>query len=227
MLRGGFLPGTSVVIRGAPGTGKTSLAFSFLREGAQRDEVGLFVTFEAFPQALYRDAASLGFDLRSWEDQGLLHIIFTSPEVFIESLRRPDSHIQQLIVERKVRRAAIDSTTHFQRLTADPVELRRIYTTLVNSLHREGMTTLLLSEERRNELRQVGTGGLSFLSDGLIMLRYVEVESEIQRALVVLKLRGSAHDHAIRKYEIRSGGIVVDGVFEGRQGLLSSFSRQE
>lgn len=134
MLRGGFLPGTVVLVRGAPGTGKTSLAFQFLINGAQQGETGLFITFEEFPESLYRDAASLGFDLAALERQGKLHIIFTSPLVLLESLQDPNSTIYRRFMGADVRRAVLDSATHFTRLTDDRLQLRQHYTTLVNSL---------------------------------------------------------------------------------------------
>jgi circadian clock protein KaiC len=226
MLRGGLLPSTVVLVRGAPGTGKTSLAFQFLIEGARHDETGLFITFEEFPDALYRDASSLGYDLRALEDEGKLHIIFTSPMVLLKSLQDPQSVIYHRLMQADIRRAVLDSATHFTRLTDDSQELRRLYTTLVNSLRREGITTLLLSEERRTDYQRADRGALSFLADGIILMRYVEVESEIQRAIVVLKLRGSDHDREIRHYKISKGGLVVNGVFRGRHGILSGISHR-
>ncbi len=226
MVRGGLLPSSVVLVRGAAGTGKTSLAFQFLIEGARRAECGLFITFEEFPGALYRDAESLGLDLRGMEEQGLIQIIFTSPEVLLKSLENPQSIIYRRLMQADVRRAVLDSASHFTRLTDDRLELRRIYTTLVNSLRREGITTLLLSEERRTDSLRAERGALSFLADGIILMRYVEVESEIRRAIVVLKLRGSDHDREIRDYEIRQGGLRVGDVFQGRHGILSGISHR-
>lgn len=226
MLYGGLLPGTAVLVRGAPGIGKTTLAFQFLKQGIEEDEAGLFITFEEFPAALYRDAASLGFDLPAWEREGKLQIIFTSPEVLLKSLQDPASIICQRLRTANVRRAVLDSATHFGRLTNDDLELRKIYSTLVNSLHRDQITTLLLSEERRSNYCRTDRGALSFLADGIILLRYVEVESTIQRAIVVLKLRGSGHDHKIRHYHIAEGGVIIGEPFQGRQAILSGISHR-
>ena len=226
MLKGGLLPETVVLLRGAPGTGKTSLAFQFLIEGAKQDEPGLFITFEEFPEALYRDAESLGLDLRSLERAGKLHIVFTSPEVLLKSLQNPSSDLYEMLLEADVQRAALDSATHFTRMTSDPFELRNLYTSLINSLRRDGITTLLLSEERRIDYKRTARGALSFLVDGIILMRYVEVESQIQRAIAVLKLRGSDHDRRIRHYHIEEGGLVVEDPFQGRQGILSGISHR-
>jgi len=226
MLRGGFLPGTVILVRGAPGTGKTSLAFQFLIEGARQGKLGLFVTFEEFPDSLYRDAESLGFDLQALERAGKLQLIFTSPAVFLESLRDPKSVLYRRLMDTAIHRAVVDSVTHFAQLTGDRIELRKIYAMLVNSLHREQITTLLLSEERRNEYRRADRSALSFITDGIILLRYVEVESEIQRAIVVLKLRGSDHAHEICHYTIDEGGLSIGKPFHGRQAILSGISHR-
>lgn len=226
MLRGGFLPGSAILILGASGTGKTSLALQFLLAGARKGETGLFISFEAFPQALYRDAHSLGFDLRAWEAQGRLHIVFTSPEVLLESLEHPEDELFQRIAAHDVRRVVIDSVTHVQRLTLDGRELRRHYTALVNALRREGVTALLLSEEQRAAYRRTNAGGLPHLCDGVVLLRLVEVESAMQRAIAVLKVRGSDHAREIRHYQIREGGLAVGEVFRRREAILSGISRR-
>ena len=222
MLNGGFLPGSMVLVRGAPGTGKTSLALQFLIHGAtQCDEPGLFISFEEFPSSLYRDAQALGWDLKALEVSGKLHLIFTSPEVFLASLESPDSRLNRLLLNANIRRLVLDSISHFDRLTGDEQELRRIYATVTDGLRREGVTAMLLGEESRAEYRRAFKGGLSFIVDTIILMRYVEIESAMQRAIVVLKMRGSNHSKAIRRYEIRPGGLRVLGAFEGREGLLS------
>lgn len=226
MLRGGFLPGSITLVRGAPGAGKTSLALQFLLEGAQRNEPGLFITFEEFPHSLYRDAVSLGFDLQALEIEHKLQIIFTSPNVLLRSLQDSDSPLYQTIVNANVSRAVIDSMTHFMRLTDSADELRKTCASIINSLRREKITSLLLGEEPRTEMRATDPGGLAYLSDGLILLRYVEVESEIHRAIVVLKLRGSDHAREIRRYTIQKGGLVVGDEFHHRSAILSGIARR-
>jgi len=225
MLGGGFLPNSMVLVRGAPGTGKTSLALQFLLHGATRhNESGLLISFEEFPSSLHRDAESLGWNLRDVEESGKLHLMFTSPEVFLSSLESPDSRLNRLIVSANIRRLALDSISHFDRLTNDVRDLRHIYTSVMNGLRREGITAMLLGEEGRSGYRRIARGGISFIVDAIVMLRYVEIESAMQRAIVVLKMRGSNHAKEIRRYEIGPGGIEVMDVFDGRGGLLSGAS---
>ncbi len=226
MLSGGFLPGTCILVRGAPGTGKTTLALQYLVHGATRyKQPGLWISFEEFPQSLYRDAAGLGWDLSALEREGLLHMMFTSPEVFVRSLQLADSPLNTLLREGRVQRVVLDSITHFSRLSQDTQELRRLYNSAINGLRREGATTLLLGEEGHDDTHGPEPGRLSFIVDGIVMLRYVEIESTVQRALLVLKLRGSAHLKDIRQFEIRRGGLIVTSTFAGREGLLSGMPR--
>lgn len=226
MLSSGLLPGTATLVRGAPGTGKTTLAFQFLRAGASAGEPGLFISFEEFPQSLYRDAAGLGWNLKEMENAGSLHLMFTSPEVMHASLQTQDSPLLQLIHAKGIRRVALDSVTHFTRLTQDDQELRKLYNSLVNGLKREEVTSLLLGEETQSEARAQEKGRLGFVVDTMILLRYLEIDSAIQRAVLVLKMRGSPHGTEIRRYEIRTGGIVVGEPFAGREGLLSGIARR-
>jgi circadian clock protein KaiC len=222
MLSGGFVPGSMILVRGAPGTGKTCLALQFLILGASKQkEPGLLISFEEFPRSLYRDARSLDWDLAELEKEGKLHMLFTSPEVFLTSLESPESQLNQLILEEGIRRLALDSVSHFDRMTSKESELRAIYTSVTNGLRREGITAMLLGEEGPSEYRQAFKGGLSFLVDAVVVLRHVEIESEMQRALVVLKMRGSSHAKEIRRFEISPKGLAVTDTFKGREGLLS------
>lgn len=226
MLAGGFLPGSANLLRGAPGTGKTLLGLQFLIHGAALGEPGLLISFEEFPQSIQNDAQSLGWNLRQLEDQQLLHLYFTSPQVLLKSLESPASPLSDLFWEKGVRRVVVDSATHFTRLTNDQSQLRRIYHSLVNALKREGATSLLLAEEGRMDSQRTERGQLSFVVDSITLLRYVEIESAIQRAIAVIKMRGSDHVKEIRRYEIHRSGLVVTGVFENRENILTGISHR-
>jgi circadian clock protein KaiC len=226
MLSGGFIPGSAVLVRGAPGTGKTSLGLQYLVHGARNNEPGILISFEEFPPSIHRDAESLGWNLAELEETGRLHLMFTSPQMLLESLASPQSALSRLMLDGGIRRVALDSVTHFMRLTDDTVKLRGIYNTVVNGLKREGVTSLLLGEESRTPNLRQEKGKLSFIVDCILLMRYVEVESAIQRAAVVLKMRGSDHSKEIRRLEIRKGGLVITDVFEGRENILSGISHR-
>jgi circadian clock protein KaiC len=226
MLDGGLIVGSIAMVKGAPGTGKTTLGMQFLYEGIQREnEAGLLVTFEQFPHTLYRDALAHGWNLRELEQEGKLRVIFTSPQVFLSSLQSPISPINSAIRDMDVKRAVIDSVTQFQTLTRDPVELRAFYNHMINGLRREGITSLLLSEDSGPDFVRGDRGRLAFVVDSVVLLRYVEIDSVMQRAVAVLKTRGSDHDKAIRRFEIKRGGLVVHEAFKGREGLLTGSPR--
>jgi circadian clock protein KaiC len=225
MLSGGFIPQSAILVRGAPGTGKTTLGLQYLLEGARHQQPGLFVSFEEFPQSLYRDASSLGWDLAALEKSGDLRMIFTSPNVLQQSLSQPESLITQAIHEHKIQRVVVDSLTHFTRVENEGHELRRIYHQIINAFRREGTTAMYLAEEMRSDYTQQEKGRLSFLVDCLVMLRYLEIDSAIQRAMVVLKMRSSAHDTAIHGYAIGPQGITVGKPLEGKTGLLSGLTQ--
>lgn len=226
MLSGGFMSGSANLVRGAPGTGKTVLALQYLLHGVEQGQPGLLISFEEFPQSLQNDALALGWDLQAWQDRGLLHMYFTSPQVLLKSLEAPAGPLSDLFYEKRIQRVVLDSVTHFTRLSNDQLELRNIYNRLVNALKREGTTSVMLAEEGRMEGQRNEHNGLLFVVDAIILLRYVEVESAIQRAIAVMKMRGSDHVKEIRRYEIRKGGMVVTGPFEGRENILTGISHR-
>ncbi len=226
MLSGGFIPQSAILLRGAPGTGKTTFGLQYLIEGVRQGETGLFVSFEEFPQSLYRDAASLGWDLPALEDEGRLRLVFTSPQVLLRSLSQPTSSLLTMMRELDVRRVVLDSLTHFTQIQSGGHELRRTYHQVISALRREEITALYLGEEMRSDYTQRERGRLSFVVDTMIMLRYLEIDSAIQRAIVVLKMRSSAHDTAIHRYSIGQDGITVGERLEGKSGLLSGLTRR-
>lgn len=225
VLDGGFLPNSTILIHGAPGIGKTLFGLQYLYEGATRyKEPGLLITFEEFPASLYRDAESVGWPLRELEKTNQLRIIFTSPEIFLAGMQDSENPFNEYLAGGTIKRMVLDSVTMFRRLSQDPVKLRDIYNTLINALKREGLTSLLTSEDSMQQVSLQGQGKLGFVVDGIILMRYVEVNSTMQRALTVLKMRGINHDRNISRFEIGKGGIKLLGPFQGLEGILSGSS---
>jgi circadian clock protein KaiC len=227
MLHGGFLPQTANLVEGPPGTGKSTLGMQFIYNGIRyHNEPGLIVTFEEFPQQYYRDAEGFGWDFRKLEREGKLRVIMTSPEVSRSDLESVGGTIETLAREMGARRILIDSVSHFDQLTPDPVELRAVVYSFINALKREGLTSILTRETPILLGSEEGDNDIAFVVDTYLLLRYVEIESAIHKALLVLKLRGSDHAKDIRQFEITSQGIEIMSRFEGQEGILSGSPRR-
>jgi circadian clock protein KaiC len=228
MLLGGFLPQTANLVEGAPGTGKTTIGMQFIYNGiTQFDEPGLIITFEEFPQQYYHDAAAFGWDFEQLEKDGKLKVIMTSPEVTRLDLESVGGMIETHVAQMGARRVLVDSVSHFERLTQDPVELRALEYSFINGLKREGLTSLLTRESPvlLGEAPE-GDSDVAFVVDSYVLLRYVEIESAIRKALLVLKLRGSDHAKDIRQFEVTGHGVEVRSKFEGREGIMSGSPRR-
>jgi circadian clock protein KaiC len=226
MMRGGLLPGSANLIEGAPGTGKTTLAMQFVYNGITKfDEPGLIITFEEFPQQYYHDALQFGWDLHKLEEQGKLKVIFSDPRTTLDEFSKNDGEFVRIVEDFGIKRVAVDSMTHFEALTVDQSELREIETTFVNALKRERVTSILLRENDAI-LGQIShtTSKIPFIVDSYILLRYVEIDSAIVKALCILKLRGSDHQKDIRRFNITPKGIEVESKFAGMEGIMSGIT---
>ena len=227
MLDGGFLPQTANLVEGAPGTGKTTIGMQFIYNGITKfNESGIILTFEEFPQQYYRDAAAFGWDFKRLEKENKLRIVMSSPEVTKADLENIGGRIETLAKEINARRILVDSLSHFERLSQDPVELRSIAYGFVNALKREDLTSVLTTESPA----LLGESGavdedVAFVVDSYVLLRYVEIDSSVYKALLVLKLRGSNHAKDIRQFSITNKGIVVQDKFVGREGIMSGSPR--
>lgn len=228
MMEGGPFRGSVTLVVGAPGTGKTCLGLEFIAHGVlELEEPGLIVTFEHFPKKLLRDAASLGFDLKEMERTGMLRILFISPEIFFEQAQAPGGLLDTMVQELGAKRILIDSISHLERLASDPVKLREVAFTFINALLRHGLTAMVTQEDPDITGDMAAAQyGISYLVDTVIILRYVELDSSISKALLVLKQRASAHDKSIREFHITENGIVIGKPFADREGVLSGLPRK-
>ena len=222
MLGGGFITGSSNVIEGAPGTGKTTFGVQFIVNGIQKfKEPGLIITFEEFPSQYYNDAKNFGWDLKKYEDEGLLKIIFTNPESAVKEIEEIGGRLETIIDELGIKRCLIDSLTHFEYAVQDENELREMEFDFITSLKREELTSILL-RENNNLLGQTDSiSQAPFLADSYLIFRYVEINSAISKAMLVLKMRGSQHIKEIRKFQINEKGCEVSDKFVGQGGILS------
>jgi circadian clock protein KaiC len=208
LLCGGFLQGDAILVAGSPGSGKTSLGMQFLYHGITKyQEPGLFITFEEFPQRIYRDAQSFGWNFRELEEQGKLKVLFTSPEVLQQDIIRDQSLVNEMIAEIGARRVVVDSITLLHEARNDQHRFRESVYGLANALKRESLTAMLLRELREQEA--VGTGPEEFVADALIVLSRSYVGNSRMRFIEVMKSRGSPHIPIPSLFLFTESGIKV------------------
>lgn len=225
MLGGGLPRNYSVLVAGSAGVGKTSLALSFIEAGAAQGEVGYYITFEEADCKLEQLASGFGIDLAKRRADGQVVIRHQNPLRLL-----PDKFIWEVKEQAKAcgaQRAVVDSLTDLTLSAHDRDRFRETVFLLCNALEELGITTLLTTEVP--ELfgqNQVTTDHVSIVVDGIILMKYVELESEIQRAISVLKLRGCEHDKGIRRYTIDARGLSIASRFEGAVGVMGGAPRQ-
>ncbi|PYI50723.1 ATPase domain-containing protein [Paenibacillus flagellatus] len=203
---GGFPRGSTVIVEGAPGTGKTTLGMQFLHHGAVSDgEAGIYITFEEFPDQLYRDMLAFGWDLRKLEAGNLLRVVAMSPDVFLEQMTEPGGLLEKMIRELDCKRMVIDSISLFRYGAADQEEHRRTLYRLRNILRKFELTSLLIKE--RGTSTDV-SGFEAYISDGFIALQLKQqMEKYRVRTLEILKMRGKRIQEGEHVYRITDAGI--------------------
>lgn len=213
LLYGGFLEGDAVLVAGAPGTGKSTLGMQFLYEGIMHyDEPGLFITFEEFPQQIYRDAMNFGWDFRSLEEEDKIKVLGTSHDLLYQDIKRHEGLFPKMFREIGAKRVVVDSITHFMRMASDQGELREIIYSLINALKREGLTPLLLRELVEGEV--LGTVPEEYTADTVLHLTMERINGQRMRFVEVLKSRGSRHIPARSLFFIHDQGIQVVPPFQ-------------
>jgi circadian clock protein KaiC len=222
MLGGGALAGDAILVTGSSGTGKTIFGLQFVAEGAANGEKCLIVSFEEAPDQMRRNAKNVGIDLAAMEKQGLVKIVYTHPRNI-----EPTRHLNDVVSNLDgVSRVLIDSITDYEP-AMDGSSLRALLSTLTAEFKSRGVTAVLTAEAP--ELIGAGrvtNAGTSFIVDAVVMMRFVEIGSEMKKALNVLKMRGSSHVRDIREYAISEEGISIGAKFEGVVGLMSGTPRK-
>jgi circadian clock protein KaiC len=218
MLGGGIPSGYSVLVAGPSGSGKSVLALEFIREGVHRGEPGVFAAFEKHAdEYAYFGATKLDQAVRS----GQVAIVQTRPlDLSIdEMLYELTEEIRRL----KARRIVIDSLSGFELALAPTFreDFRESLYRLVSALTGMGLTVLMTAEleDRYTDLR-FSPHGTAFLTDAIILQRYVELEGQLKRVLAVVKVRASDHAKDLHLFEITDKGIVVGERIGDYQGLL-------
>jgi len=221
MLRGGFMYKDAVMIAGSAGTGKTTLGLEYLVNGAtQFGEPGIYLTFEQLPDQIYRDAENFGWNLKNLEAEDKLRVVCTSPDLLLE----PDGEEQLLgdtIKELRPRRMVIDSLNHLEMYVPHG-DIRKESYRILMYLKTRGISPLVIWEAQQGlDSYAVTQAGMSFLVDCMLILKFVEIDSSMKKALVIMKMRGSDHDKRLREYEITAHGLRVRAPFSGYEGIIT------
>lgn len=220
MLNGGFMDGDAVLLAGSTGTGKTTLALQYLVNGIGYGDPGVYVTFEELPAQIYRDANNFGWDLRGMEEENKLRVICTSPDIILES--QGENLLDEATRDIRPRRIVIDSLSHLE-MYVKKQDLRREAYRLISYLKTKGMSSLLIWESAQisGSAFMVTSLGLSFLVDSIVMLKPVEIESSVRKAMAILKMRGSDHDKELREFKITARGIEIGSSFNDYEGIMT------
>ena len=193
----------------------------FTRDG----ENGIYVTFVQMPDQIHRDASSFGWDLKKLEEEGKFRLVLTSPNVLLDG--GVEDLLGEAIKEVGAKWLVFDSLSHFAMFIAED-KLRLEAYRLICYVKAKGLSSLYLWEapQLMGTSFSVTEVGMSFLVDSIVLLRTVEIESELRKGLVILKMRGSDHDKRLREYEITSNGINVRSMFSGYEGIMSGSARK-
>ena len=221
MLGGGIPAGYSVLLAGPSGSGKSVLATEFISEGARHDEPGIIAVFEKRPNDYSQDGPS-GHRFEQLVRERKVGIIHTRPlDLSIDEML---SEIIEAIHRLKARRLVIDSLSGFELALAPTFreDFRESLYRMVAVLTGMGITMLMTAEleDSYMDLR-FSPHGTAFLTDAIIMQRYIELKGQLQRVMAVVKVRGSAHSKDLRTFEITEKGIVMGETLGGYEGLLT------
>lgn len=223
MLGGqGVYRGSSVLISGTPGSGKTSLAAHFVDAACRRGERCLLLSFEESQSQLFRNMLSIGIDLTPWSKKGLLRLHSTRPTGY--GLEMHLAKLHRLVSECEPRAVVVDPISAFigagTRGQAGSLLMR-----LIDVLKAQGITALFTSLIHSSEVPEGSQLGISSLIDTWLLLRDTELAGERNRGVCVLKSRGMAHSNQIREFLLTDHGVELKDVYVGPEGVLTGSMR--
>ncbi len=228
MLGGGIPEGDSVVIAGSSGTGKSALATQFLAAGLEVGEPGLVAVFEERPNEYLSRAARLGMNLEQGRQDHMLSVLYLRPLDL--SVDEAMQEILDAVDKIGAKRLVIDSLAGFELALAPAfrTEYRESLYRMIAALTGVGVTVLSTVEvEESFTSFPFSSFAISFLTDDLIRLRYVEIDGELRKVMVVVKMRGGQHSKEIREYEITSHGFELLGTtLKNYRGLITGIPQK-
>lgn len=210
-LTGGGIPeGDSVLIAGPSGTGKSALVTQFIAAGIRAREAGVIVIFEERPKGYAKRAASMGMDFKTAQEAGKLEILYLRPLDL--SVDETMQEVLDAVDRVGARRLGIDSLVGFEMALAPGfrADFRESLYRMIGALTGAGVTIFSTVEiEDTFTAFQFSHYAISFLTDDIIRLRYVEIDGQLRKVLVVVKMRGGNHAKDIREYVITDKGVVI------------------
>ncbi|MEQ9027334.1 MAG: ATPase domain-containing protein, partial [Aggregatilineales bacterium] len=223
MLGGlGFFRGSTILVSGPTGTGKTTIASQFVDAACQRGERCLYFSFEEPANQIIRNMRSIGLDLQTWVEADLLRFESVRPtgyslEMHLVILHK---HIQEFDPQIVV----IDPVTSFEAI-GSKTDSRAFLTRLIDFLKGRGTTGFLTSLTAAGESSEQTEVDISSLVDSWLLVRAVESSGERNRLMYVLKSRGMPHSNQISEYEITEEGINLIDAYLGKSGVLTGSAR--
>jgi circadian clock protein KaiC len=219
MLGGGLFRGSTLMVSGTAGTGKTSVGAHLVNAACVRGERALLVLFDESPDQVLRNMRSIGLDLQRWVEAGLLRIWAARPSAF-----GPETHLAvlgQLIEEEPPSVAVLDGIAGLATGSLAPEALSMV-ARQTDMLKSRAITSLVTALSPGDE---TSTVGVSSMVDTWLLLRNVETNGERNRLLFVLKSRGTAHSNQVREFVLTSHGVELVDVYVGADGVMAGSAR--
>lgn len=218
----GFFRGSSILVSGSAGTGKTSIACSFINESCRRKEKSMFFAFEESPQQLLRNMKSIGLDLEQHVKKGWLEFHSFRPGLY--GLEMHLASIYKLIKKFKPKTVVLDPITNLVTVGL-LTEVNSMLLRLIDHLQNEGITLMLtaLNSGVTDHIDE----NVSSLVDAWLLVKDIELNGERNRALYIMKSRGMKHSKDVREFIISSEGLQLIKVMRTQEGVLIGSAREE
>jgi circadian clock protein KaiC len=224
MLGGkGFFKGSSILVSGPAGSGKTSVAATFANASCMRNERCIFFAFEESPEQIIRNMKSIGINLERHVKSGLLQFHASRPTLY--GLEMHLVVIYKLIRQFKPKAVVLDPITNLVTV-GDVSEVKSILVRLIDYLQTEQITVMFTALTSNYQTIDRPDEGVSSLVDAWLLLRDVEFNGERNRALYIMKSRGMKNSNQVREFIITNSGIKLEEVFVGDEGVLTGSARE-
>ncbi|MGI8572600.1 MAG: circadian clock protein KaiC [Solirubrobacteraceae bacterium] len=217
---GGYFRGSSVLLSGTAGSGKSTLGARFLEAACQRGERAMLFAFEESPAQICRNMRSVGIDLEPWLANGLLRIASARPAAY--GLETHLARMHQAIVEFGPRHVVLDPLSC---LDGEAFQLKSVLTRMIDQFKALDITAVLTTLIR-GSFEEPGGLGVSSVIDTWIDVSNVELDGERNRGINVLKSRGMAHSNQVREFLLGADGILIQDVYDGERGVLMGSARR-